>query len=353
MAQRYAVDLSNWTTSVKVPGSAASGGALSDALIGDFLELGITHASIGTQWPDVAAHQIDVCGRNGMTLELYSWLTWGRDQRAYIKAREGLLFNFHALERHSVDVEEVPIGFSGAQLVDQTGRAIDEVERQGTRPQIYTARWFWPVYMPKENPFSDVDLWHAEYLGREGFWGGLQTAPSFDKFTPYSFWQRPRMWQFAGSVTLRQIQEAAGIPVSGRYANLDVNVLEDAPAPGRFGGNMIRFNALAKSKDPNWIWEGQHIEGAGHMDARDDLGLPAEATAIRLDVYLQSGRLRVLDGDSKAVAGQCGWGEEAEHTNAQIDVILGADGRIRFEGAGAVIQAIGVVGYWGPGGITL
>lgn len=349
----YAVDLSNWTTSVRVPGSAASGGALSDALVADFMELGLTHASIGTQWPDVAAHQLDVCNRGGMTLEIYSWLSWGRNQRKYIADREVLLRGFYELQRHAVDVEELPMGQTPDQLVDETGEAIAEVERQGTRPEIYTARWFWPRYMPKENPFADVDLWHAEYLGREGFWGGLQTAPHFDKFIPYGFWPRPRMWQFAGSVTLRQLQEAAGLPVTGRYANLDVNVLEDAPAPGRFGGTMIRFNAVATSKDPNWKWEGQVIEGAGHMDARDDLGLPAEATAIRLDVYLESGRLRILDGDSKAYAGQIGWGEEAEAQNGQVDVLLGADGRIRFEGAQAKIKTIGVVGYWGKGGITL
>lgn len=350
MAQRFAVDLSNWTTSVRVPGSAASGGALDDLLLGDFRDLGISHASIGTQWPDVARHQLEVCNRNAFTTELYSWLSWGRNQRAYIQAREDLLAGPWTLERHAVDVEEEPRGQGPAQLEDETGQAIAEVERQGTRPEIYTARWFWPRYMPAENSFLDVDLWHAEYLGREG---ALGPVPDFSRFVPYGGWRRPRMWQYAGSVTLAQLQEAAGLPITGRYANLDVNVLEDETAPGEFGGEMIRFNRMAKSKDPNWSWAGQVIEGAAHMDARDDLDLPASAVAIRLDVYLESGRLRVLDGDSKAVAGQCGWGEEAEHTNAQIDVLLGADGRIRFEGAQAKIQALGVVGYWGPGGITI
>jgi hypothetical protein len=349
----YAVDLSNWTTSVRVPGSAASGGFLEDSLVEDFMKVGLTHASIGTQWPDVAAHQLEVCKRGGMTTEIYSWLSWGRDQRKYIAARDALAQGPYLLQRHAVDVEEKPMGQTPAQLEDETGNAIDEVERQGLVPEIYTARWFWPLYMPKEIPFADVDLWHAEYPFLEGHFPGLAAAPHFDKFIPYGSWHRPRMWQFAGSVTLAQIQEAAGLPVTGRYANLDVNVLEDVPAPGRFGGTMIRFNAVATSKDPTWKWEGQVIEGSGHMDARDDLNLPAEATAIRLDVYLESGRLRILDGDSKAYAGQIGWGEEAEAQNGQVDVLLGKDGRIRFEGAQAKIKTIGVAGYWGPGGITL
>lgn len=351
MATRYAVDLSNWTTSVRVPGSGASGGAITDELVGDFRDLGINHASIGTQWPDVAAHQLDVCNRGGMSLELYSWLSWGRDQRRYIAERERLLSGFWQLERHAVDVEEEPRGQGPAQLEDETGVAIAEVERQGLRPEIYTARWFWPRFMPRENIFADVDLWHAEYPFREGAWPGLQAAPTFDKFVKYGQWERPRMWQFAGSVTLAQLQEAAGLPISGRYANLDVNVLEDVPAPSEFGGEMIRFNRIATSKDPAWKWEGQTIEGAGHMDARDDLELPADAIAVRLDVYLQAGRLRILDGATKAYAGQIGWGEEAEHTNGQVDVMLGPDGRIRFEGAQAKIQTIGCVGYFKAGGI--
>lgn len=351
MAQRYAVDLSNWTTSVRVPGSQASGGFITDDLVGDFRDLGISHASIGTQWPDVAKHQLEVCHRGGLTTEIYSWLSWGRRQTDYIRAREPLLAGPWRLERHAVDVEEEPRGQSPAQLENETGQAIEEVERQGSRPEIYTARWFWPLYMPKENAFADVDLWHAEYLGREGSWGGLQTAPHFDKFQPYGQWRRPRMWQFAGSVTLAKLQEAAGLPVTGRYANLDVNVLEDAPAPGEWGDNMIRFNRIAKSKDPSWTWEGQTIEGAAHMDARDDLQLPDDAVAVRLDVYLDGGRLRVLDGDSKAYAGQIGWGEEAEAKNGQVDVLLGADARIRFEGAAARIRSLGCVGYFRAGGI--
>ena len=108
-----------------------------------------------------------------------------------------------------------------------------------------------------------------------------------------------------------------------------------------------RFVAPATSPDPNFKWDGVVIQDDGFMTARADFGLPAAAARIRLEVYLKSGRLEVLDGGpARAYAGQCGIAGSTAPSYGQIDVNLGPDGAINFRGDQAVIEKFQVVGYW-------
>jgi hypothetical protein len=208
----FGIDLSNYTTNVPVPGSGAAGGLITDALVRCWVESGYTHAIVGTQWPGVARHQLEMCARGGMTLDAYCWLSWSRDVRTAVATALRVIDGFD-VRRLWLDCEEASGGRSPAEIVALIGSAVDAC---GAFPcGIYTARWWWPAATGDSAAFEHLPLWHAEYPFREGYKPDAQEAPAFESFKPYGGWTHPAMWQFAGSV------QHCG-------ANVDLNVIEDA-----------------------------------------------------------------------------------------------------------------------------
>lgn len=207
-----AVDLSNYTTNVAVPGSGTSGGLITDAHCQEWIANGFTHAVIGTQWPEVTKHQLEVCHRNGMTLDIYTWLYWNRDITKYVGDRIGLA-NGYPVGVHWLDAEDDASGRAASTLIATIQTAVNIVQAAGQRAGIYTARWWWPSATGNTTAFSVLPLWHAEYPFKEGTVVPLAQAPSLDSFKPYGGWKRPAIWQYCGSV------QTMG-------ANLDLNVMD-------------------------------------------------------------------------------------------------------------------------------
>lgn len=104
---------------------------------------------------------------------------------------------------------------------------------------------------------------------------------------------------------------------------------------------MIRHNAIAA-----W-YDDRELDGLRPMVARTDLGLPYDAVAVRLELFVKKGILRVLDGGpDHDYAGQAGWGGVLYAT---VDVMLDEHGNCFLEGGApgdTEIGRIGCVGYF-------
>jgi hypothetical protein len=207
----HGLDLSNYTTNVPVPGSGARGGLITPSIIACWVESGYTHAIVGTQWPLVARHQLELCAAGGMTLDAYVWLSWSRDVRATVATALETIRGFE-VHRLWLDCEEATDGHPPAEVVSRIEAAVDAA--RGVPAGIYTARWWWPAATGDSRAFARLPLWHAEYPYREGYKPSQAEAPSFDSFVPYGGWTRPAVWQYAGSV------QHCG-------ANVDLNVIEE------------------------------------------------------------------------------------------------------------------------------
>lgn len=200
-----ALDLSNYTTNV--PGFGAPGGVITDQLVQCWMRQGFNHAIIGTQWPDLTRHQLEICHRGGMTLDLYSFLIWSRDIPSYMAARVNL-GDGYPVGRHWLDCEEAIAPFTSNQILDKIDQA---VEGLGDFPTgIYTGEWWWNPNVATD-AYSQLPLWHAAYQARPS----SLTLPR-----PYGGWTEATIWQYQGSVQL------CG-------ANMDLNVVADGyvPAP--------------------------------------------------------------------------------------------------------------------------
>lgn len=240
MKRTFGVDLSNYTTNVPVPGSGAAGGLITDELVAGWKAAGFTHAIIGTQWPVVAAHQLEVCHRGGMTLDLYSWLDWSGDITEYLQERLKLAQGY-PIGTHYLDAEQNRGSLSPVGIDDEIRHAVSLVVAAGQKPGIYTAAWWWPDNTGNDNEFSNLPLYHAAYVFAEGKAPPQEGAPQMADFRPYGGWTVPTIWQYAGSVKMLG-------------ANLDLDVMDYDPS--QEANNMANLNADGSQKivsDGNFV----------------------------------------------------------------------------------------------------
>jgi hypothetical protein len=338
----YGLDISRWTTDNFYPGLVDSqgrkvGGVLTADLVRGWRDAGFHHVMIGTNWPQIARVQLEECTKGGMTVDLYHWLYWGEDTAALVKAGVALAQGY-PVGMHWLDAEDPRGGFTQAQIVKKIGDSVDVVTAAGGRPGIYTRRPWWVDETGNSQAFKHLPLWHAQYIKQEPGDATEAERIAFRQsrpFQPYGGWNEPAIWQYAGSV-------------KALNANIDKNeIYMDLGAREQEEELFTRFVATAVSPDPQFRWNGAVIQDAGFMTARADFKLPPAAKRIRLEVFLKSGRLEVLDGGpGKEYAGQCGFPASPAPSYQQIDVNLGADGNINFRGDKAVIDQLRVVGYW-------
>lgn len=278
---RKAVDLSNYTTNVPIGpigGAIPAGGKITDAHCQQLMNVhGITHAIIGTQWPLVAEHQLEVCSRNGMTLDLYSWLSWGRDIPSYMRAREYLTQGY-LLEHHWVDAEESASGYLPNFINMKIQQGLDGVVN--ARPGVYTGAWWWGS-TGNTTEFSDYDLWLANYT--------YPAEPDFSSFRKFGGWDKVTLWQYGGSVQLAgmnldlNIGEPLTVPPSEEH-DLTLNFMEGLDGLIRVGSYLILYNSgvpiirygghtpgtIAKNFGGKWIF--QRNDGQGHTYWSDEEG---------------------------------------------------------------------------------
>jgi hypothetical protein len=99
------------------------------------------------------------------------------------------------------------------------------------------------------------------------------------------------------------------------------------------------------------------IAGPQRVNARYDFALPPPARRVRIELFLTRGYLRVLHGDTRAVAGRAGWGIDVGKPGyGCVDVCLDADGWLELIGGDelpggsyanpAVLQTAHAVAYW-------
>jgi GH25 family lysozyme M1 (1,4-beta-N-acetylmuramidase) len=258
MTPVLALDLSNWTTGVAVPGAGATGLITAD-LVQCWRDQGFSHAIIGTQWPEVARHQLGVCHAAGMTLDLYSWLSWTRpSQRAYVASRQALAAGY-PVRRHWLDVEGSAAGLSAENVCVQIDDAIAGLD--GFPAGIYTGRYVWQELTGGATRFAHLPLWYADYMNQ---------IPDVAAFKPFCGWQRPTVWQYAGSVDLcganvdlnvcfEEEPSLANLTPDGSQriesqgnfivvVNKGVPVMRYGSADGRFPGR------ISKLFGANWLW---------------------------------------------------------------------------------------------------
>lgn len=322
----FAVDLSNYTTRVPVEGAGANGGRISSETIDCWKTNGFTHAVVGTQWPGVVRHQLEVCRAGGMTSDAYHWLWFDRDYRAELQRSVAAVRDF-PIRRFWVDIEDTVTGKSPAELVQISHEVVDLAEQLKTGLAfdlgIYTGRWWWVPKMANHTGLSRYPLWHAQYF--QPVEGAAPTrVPSeadFASFASYGGWLRPSLWQYAGSV---------GAICS---CNLDYNVsYESIVRAGAQEEEMIRHNSVSTRL--------QGATGGARVELKDFDQPPAAARRLRVEVYLTNGIIEVLDGDGR-YAGQVGWGGE-RYGVVDVDI---SPGFFTFRGTG-VISQLGLVGYW-------
>lgn len=214
-----ALDLSNYTTNVPVPGSGAAGGLITDQHCADWKAAGYTHAIIGTQWPIVADHQAEVCSRNGMTIDFYHWQYPDRDMKAYLAQRK-YLSDKYPQTSNWLDCEHNYQGMSQQVIldkIDESLQAIDKWKYEDFDTGIYTGEWWWKPATGNSSRFSGRPLWHAAYPGARV--DTLEEAKiAWPPAINYGGWIKPSVWQFVGSTQQWN-------------SNLDLNVFEFTPVP--------------------------------------------------------------------------------------------------------------------------
>lgn len=293
---RLALDLSNYTTNTPVPGSGARGGLITVDQINCWKANGYSHVIVGTQWPVVAAHQLAMCRDNGMTLDAYIWIWFDQDIETQVLRGFSAISGF-PVRRVWIDIEDVTTNKGPQELIALTRRALEvaTAASNGRSIGIYTARWYWPPRLANTSEFSYLPLWHAEY--KQPVEGAPPShVPSLDEFRPYGGWERPAMWQFAGSVQL------CG---TNQDFNVDYENAEPAPPIGE-DDQMIGHVWTA-----DWF-EDRVLEKtpAGEfyvMQAQADFHLPEEAVKALFFVENadgDSGRSEWFNGGSSDYVGK-------------------------------------------------
>lgn len=211
MTLRGVVDFCNYVSPNPVPNGGYPGGEITDDMVRGWIGDGYTHAVIGSQWPVIAQHQIEVCSRNGMTIDLYHWLYFNRNMADYLNERKFLSDNPQVLANY-LDCEDDVGGLGPTDVVMRIGDACSIMDSWGKGlTGIYTGEWWWPSRTGDSKAFSARRLFHAAYP---------KTTPTLDQakdhfgsWITYGGWSRPTIWQYAGSVSLHG-------------GNVDLGVLE-------------------------------------------------------------------------------------------------------------------------------
>lgn len=324
----YAVDLSNYTTNVPVDLAIRNdkgvpvGGRITDKLVQGWLEAGFTRAQIGTQWPHVAAHQLEVCHRNGMELEAYSWLNWGTDIPGYLEERFQLLQPYNILT-HWADAEQATNGRSIASVVNDVGVGLETIAK-AHEPGVYTGAWWWPANTGNCQDFRQRKLWTANYVYSEGRAPDpITDVQRLGSWTPYGGWPEPFMRQYAGSVATMG-------------ANLDLSVYEKKDNDDM----LTRHNAIAAGFQPFELNGSCQVQLSQFSPAP-----PAGIRLVRIEVFLFGGRLEV-DDETGSYAGQAGWGGTDADPPQQFDVLVreGYFTLKSLEGPCSIAN-LGMVGY--------
>lgn len=256
-----AVDFCNYVSPVPVPGGGYPGGAITDEMCQGWKQAGFTHAIVGSQWPVIADHQLEVCQRNGMTLDLYHWQYFdGRDMATYLNDRKFLSDKWPVMANY-LDCEDPVNGRSATQVMSEVHRSVDQLDDWMDGPcGLYTAEWWWPNNTGNSQDFKDRRLMHAAYSANGAPKRSLDTAkaqfPGFPR--PYGGWPRPTMWQYEGSVLV-----AGG--------NVDVSVLEvigsePDPVPAPTLPPILGFNVVSEGYFLVFKWGNKPVYRLGSTD---------------------------------------------------------------------------------------
>lgn len=180
-----AVDMSKW------------GGDFTDAEAQEMKANGIKTVIVATGpggYGTQAKQQADTAHRNGLRLEAYYFIEWGKDPDWWIKAgKEALGEASQYVERVWIDVEDVSNPFPGlVEAIAYISAFVQSAHAWYMQAEvgICTARWYWadPKYMNNVSNFSFMDLWNAWYDG----------DPDMDGL-PYGGWNVSAIEQFGGT----------------------------------------------------------------------------------------------------------------------------------------------------------
>lgn len=309
------------------------GGALAASTIDCWKSQGVRHAIV--QYSDrMVQHLLALHTAGGIEIEGYVYLYWELSpwgQTPADRTRSALAFAKQGggIRRLWLDAEDTLKPFQPGQLAECV-RICDEA---GMPCGIYTGRWWWTSHGQNNTDFSYLPLWDAAYLS-EAPVPDLSRMPQDVNlgFRPYGGWSTRDIWQWHNTTAL-----------CGH--SVDLNVLESLvpePGPGPEPieeDGMIRVNGIHKDFDGRFIDEA----GAVCNDVRGDFGLPANATRVRLEVFLNYGRVRIHDGDAGMYAGQIGWAGDRYGT---VDVQIDNNCATFYGGKEVEFNRLGIVGYW-------
>lgn len=194
---RLGVDCSNFT------------GDLSGEQVAALKDAGVSFAIVGTQKFTTALQQIEALERGGIEVPAaYCFLYWdGNDtHRIQLSLDLGKPLWLDCEYKTGLDVQSVRERIHAA--VNQCGAQC---------AGIYTGSWWWQPKTANYDGFKDLPLWHAAY----------QPQPdSLDLSHPYGGWTKAQVWQWSSD-------GLAGI-------NVDLNVMEEVPAPVLIDGIGVR-----------------------------------------------------------------------------------------------------------------
>lgn len=334
-----AVDLSNYTTDERLPGAYLSlppdkrpGGRITPELVKCWRDNGFDHAIVGTQWPLIAQHQLEVCGAGGMTLDAYHWLWFDRDYLAEL-GRSVDAVKAYPIRRLWIDIEDASTSKSAEEMIKISHRVMELAETftEGLPFDlgIYTGKWWWEPKMGNYSGLSHYPLWLANYLQPvEGQWPSrIPNRSELDKLpAPFAGWTSAAMWQYAGSVR------------SLCNSNLDFNVTFEAVTPTTppEDDEMKTHNAWAA-----WF-ENREVPASEDRfvaQVRSDFSLPAEAKSVVMQAVMEAGSMEWFHGGSGTPAARLGEGT--------LLVVLDEQGQADFRSvAGCVIKRLYCVGYY-------
>ncbi|WP_291313844.1 glycoside hydrolase family 25 protein [Corynebacterium sp. UBA2622] len=148
----------------------------------------------------------------GLSVGAYHYARPAEDPTTQARYFAGVINSGPALNLPPVLDLEVDEGLNPAALAAWTAAFLTEVERStGTRPMLYTYRYFWSEHMDNTSAFTGYPLWLAAYQNQ---------APR-----PVGGWDKVSIWQRSDS---------------GRVAGLSTPVDQNI-----FNGNEGAFNAFA------------------------------------------------------------------------------------------------------------
>lgn len=198
---KLAVDMSNW------------GGDLTDVEAQCFLANGYVLAIPGTQDAAQYQQQVATAVRNGLRVQAYVYLNWGR---ALQQVQRAISLMSKDVEILWLDVEDDTSGLSPAGIVVVLQQCVRACDIANILCGIYASRNTWTTLTGDYQGMNDLPLWNAYY----------DNDPDIDfASNPYGGWTAPLIEQFGNT------QDVCG-------QSVDVNVineeLDDMPTKEEF-----------------------------------------------------------------------------------------------------------------------